>query len=63
MVPCLKILVTKSRDGIDIPLNSRRMVDGQTVEVWGLLKKEVKNRVVLQWWIVNLVEKNRKHRP
>ena len=48
---------------MDIPLNSRRMVDGQTVEVWGLLKREVKNRVVLQWWIVNLVEKNRKHRP
>lgn len=62
MVPCLKILLTKSRDGIDIPLNSRRTVEGQTVEVLGLLKKEVKNRVVLQWWIVNLVEKNRKHR-
>lgn len=63
MVPCLKILLTKSRNGIDIPLNSRRIVGGQTVEVWGLLKTEVKKRVVLQWWIVNLVEKNRKHRP
>lgn len=60
MIPRLRILRTKSRNGIDIPLNSRRTVDGQTVEVWGMIRKEVKNRVVVQWWIVNLVESNKK---
>lgn len=60
MIPRLKILRTKSRHGIDIPLNSRRTVDGQTVEVWGLVRKEIKNRVVVQWWIVNPVERKAK---
>lgn len=55
MISRLKILRTKSPSGIDIPLNARRIVDGQTVEVLGLIKKQVKNRFVLQWWIVNLV--------
>lgn len=63
MIPCYKLLRTKSRNGIDIPLNTRRNVDGQTVEVLGLVKKQAKNNSVLQWWIVNLVESKPKHRP
>jgi hypothetical protein len=62
MIPRLKILQTKSRHGIDLPLNTRRTVDGQTVEVWGLIKKQVNNQAVIQWWIVNLVEEH-KHTP
>lgn len=63
MIPRLRILRTRSPDGIDLPLNTRRTVDGQTVEVWGLIKKEVKNRVVVQWWIVHPVESKPKTPP
>ena len=56
MIPRLKILRTKSRNGLDLPLNTRRTVDGQTVEVWGLIRKQVNNQAVIQWWIVNLVQ-------
>ena len=60
MIPWLKILRTKSPSGIDIPLNARRTVDGQTVEVLGLVKKQVKPRCVVQWWIVSLETQNKK---
>lgn len=60
MIPRLKILRTKSRNGIDIPLNARRTIDGQTVEVLGLVKKQVKPHAVLQWWIVSLETQNKK---
>lgn len=55
MVPCYKLLRTKSRNGIDIPLNTRVTVEGQVLEVWGLVRKEVKQRAVVQWWIVSPV--------
>ena len=63
MIPLLKILRTKSPSGIDIPLNARRTVDGQTVEVLGLIKKQVKPRCVVQWWIVSLEEPKQKRPP
>lgn len=56
MIPRLLILRTKSRHGLHLPLNSRRTIDGQTVEVWGLIRKQVNNQAVIQWWIVNLVQ-------
>ena len=60
MIPCYKLLRTKSRNGIDIPLNTRVTVDGQVLEVWGLVRKEVKQRAVVQWWIVSPVESKTK---
>jgi hypothetical protein len=53
MVPRLKLLRTKTRNGIDIPLNAKLTIQGQTLEVWGLAKKKAKCRCVLQWWIVH----------
>lgn len=48
----MKLLCTKSRNGIDLPLNTTLTLDGQTVEVWGLAKTEEKDEFILQWWIV-----------
>ena len=53
----LKLLRTKTPNGIHIPLNTRLTVDGLTVEVWGLVKTTVKQRAVVQWWIVRPVKK------
>jgi hypothetical protein len=52
----LKLLRTKTPNGIHIPLNTRLTVDGLTVEVWGLVKTVAKQRAVLQWWIVRPVK-------
>ena len=54
----LKLLRTKTPNGIHIPLNTRLTVDGLTVEVWGLVKTTAKQRAVLQWWIVRPVKCN-----
>ena len=52
MISRLRLIRTKSRNGLIIPLNTRLTVDGLTVEVWGLVKTDAKQRAVLQWWIV-----------
>lgn len=57
MIPRLKLLRTKTPNGIHIPLNTRLTVDGQLLEVWGLVKTEAKQRAVLQWWIVRPVRR------
>jgi hypothetical protein len=60
MIPRLRILRTKSHSGIAIPLGAKRTVDGQTVEVLGLIKKQSKPSATIQWWIVSLEETNAK---
>ena len=56
----MKLLCTKSRNGIDIPLNTTLTFEGQTVEVLGLAKTEEKEGYILQWWIVSPVRINTK---
>lgn len=60
MIPRLRILRTRSPRGLDLPLHSRRTVDGQTVEILGLIKKQSKPSATIQWWIVALEETNAK---
>lgn len=55
----MKLLRTKTRNGIDIPLNTRVNINGKTVEVWGLAKKVEKCQCVVQWWIVNPISSNK----
>lgn len=51
----MKLMRTKSRNGIDLPLNARLTVDGLIVEVLGLAKTEEKDGFIMQWWIVSQV--------
>lgn len=63
MIPRLRILRTRSPRGLDLPLHSRRTVDGQTVEILGLIKKQSKPSATVQWWIVSLEESKQKRPP
>ena len=51
MISRLRLIRTKSRNGLIIPLNTRLTVDGQVLEVLGLVKTEAKHHAILQWWI------------
>ena len=51
----MKLLCTKSRNGIDLPLDTTLTIEGKTVEVLGLAKTEEKDGFILQWWIVSQV--------
>lgn len=48
----MTLLCTKSRNGVDLPIKTTLIIDGQTVEVLGLAKTEEKDGFILQWWIV-----------
>lgn len=48
----MKLILTKSRTGIDLPLDSKVEIDGQEMIVLGLAKTEVIDGLVWQWWIV-----------
>lgn len=63
MIPRLRILRTRSPRGLELPLHSRRTVDGQTVEILGLIKKQSKPSATIQWWIVSLEESKQKRPP
>ena len=63
MIPRLRILCTRSPRGLELPLHSRRTVDGQTVEILGLIKKQSKPSATIQWWIVALEETKKRSPP
>ena len=50
----MKLICTKSRTGVDFPLNTKLDIDGQAVEVWGLAKTEEKDGQIWQWWICGI---------
>ena len=52
LVNNMTLLCTKSRNGVDLPIKTTLIIDGQTVEVLGLAKTEEKDGFILQWWIV-----------
>ena len=48
----MKLMLTKSRTGVDLPLDTTLEIDGQAMTVLGLAKTEVIDGLVCQWWIV-----------
>ena len=49
----MKLLITKSKYGLDLPLNTTLSTDEAEFEILGLAKQEVRDGIVWQWWIVS----------
>ena len=48
----MKLMLTKSRTGFDLPVDTTLEINGQAMTVMGLAKTEVIDGLVWQWWIV-----------
>ena len=48
----MKLICTKSQYGINLPLNTKIIIDNQEFEVCGLANQEYQNDLIWQWWIV-----------
>jgi hypothetical protein len=48
----MKLLITKSKYGLDLPLHTTWSTDEVEFEVLGLAKQEERDGMILQWWIV-----------
>jgi hypothetical protein len=53
----MKIICTKSRHGVDLPLSTAINIDSINIEILGLAKQEYKDDLVYQYWIVEEINK------
>lgn len=49
----MKLLITKSKYGLDLPLHTAWSTDEVELEILGLAKQEVRDGIIWQWWIVS----------